>query len=77
MAKRDKEQGFYFLVDRLAYRFLTNGDVEKQHLSHDSFRHEIEKILAEAFELLDSEYKDPEEVLDMLISDLTDLRDSK
>ena len=75
MAKRDKSQGFAFKNNGILYNFQTESkSLETEYISEDGLKYEIEKILVEAAELLESEYKTSEEILEMLIEDLEYLR---
>lgn len=80
MADRDKMQGFAFKIGDKLYNFVQPDEItlaKKVELSEDGIRYEIEKIMADAFELLEAAAHDPEDILDMLIEDLEYLKNNK
>ena len=76
MAKQDKTQGFAFKIGKTIYNFLHEDDLKLSRPESNEFslKFELEKILVDAGELLESYYKDPLDVLDFLLEDLKALR---
>lgn len=76
MGKKDNTQGFAFYFGKKYYSFQQDIVFEPKHESDETIEYEIQRIMSEAFELLESGYKDPKTILDLLLADLQDLKDN-
>jgi hypothetical protein len=72
MAYRDKSQGIAFVLSTKTLKLEVD-----RHVKDDDLAEAIQRVVLDAVELLETKHHAAETVLDWLISDLNQLKDSE